>query len=365
MARKSKRTRQENRSYEQKINEPIAITPREYSGLQSAYDHFNKELFGGDLQDVFFTYQRKPHSDGHFAPDRFSSRNGKFNTGELALNPDRFVSKTDEQICQTLAQLMVQVWQHSRGTLPSRGYHDGAWAEAMKNIGLYPSSTGAPGGSETGQRMSSYILRDGRFSRAYAELAATGWELNLESAPRVGGKKKKDDSKTPFSCAVCGWNMWGKPDSKMTCTRCVIPVMEAELGAAAAAAIALVERYQLRTADASVSIAPAAMPTPLPLFEPPPSYEPTPSPSYDEIAPALASTEAESIKRKRGRPKGSKNRKLESVEQSKPRRGRPPKNKPIEVAAIVAPPSYERQPIVKRKRGRPKGSKNRPKELAA
>jgi hypothetical protein len=72
-------------------------------------------------------------------------------------------------------------------------------------------------------------------------------------------------------------------------------------------------------------------------------------------------------KRKRGRPPGSKNKKLESVEPPKPRRGRPPgsKNKPKEVAAIVASPSYEQQSILKRKRGRPKGSKNKPKQLAA
>ena len=118
MARKLERTRHPNQSYERTDDEPIAITPVEYSGLQEAYDHFNRVLFDGELSDadVFITYQRKPHSDGYFAPDRFSSRNGKFNAGELALNPDRFVDKTDKQICQTLARLMVQVWQYSRGT---------------------------------------------------------------------------------------------------------------------------------------------------------------------------------------------------------------------------------------------------------
>jgi hypothetical protein len=37
------------------------ITPAEYSGLQEAYDHFNKELFDGSLPDVFITYQRHAH----------------------------------------------------------------------------------------------------------------------------------------------------------------------------------------------------------------------------------------------------------------------------------------------------------------
>jgi hypothetical protein len=43
------------RSYERTTNKPVAITPIEYSGLQQVYDHFNKELFGGTLSDVFIT----------------------------------------------------------------------------------------------------------------------------------------------------------------------------------------------------------------------------------------------------------------------------------------------------------------------
>ena len=205
--------------------------------------------------------------------------------------------------------------------------------------------------------MSSYILPDGRFSRAYAELASTGWKLNLQSTPRAGGKKKKDDSKTPFCCAVCGWKMWGKPDSKMTCTQCVIPVLAVELGAASPDAIALVERYQLRAVDVMAAAVAETMPAPLPLFEPPPSYEPTPSPSYDEIVPAFAPTESEPVKRTRSRPKGSKN---------KPKRGRlkGSKNKPEVLVQSYKP--KEQPPILKRKRGRPPGSKNRPKaEIAA
>src|SRR5262245_5729472 len=89
------------RSYERTADEPIAITPVEYSGLQDAYDHFNKELFSGKLPDVFITYQRKAHSSGYFAPDRFSGRTGQFGKHELALNPDGFIGQSDKQVCQT------------------------------------------------------------------------------------------------------------------------------------------------------------------------------------------------------------------------------------------------------------------------
>jgi hypothetical protein len=32
-----------------RMKKASAITPVEYGGLQEAYDHFNKELFGGKL----------------------------------------------------------------------------------------------------------------------------------------------------------------------------------------------------------------------------------------------------------------------------------------------------------------------------
>jgi hypothetical protein len=69
-----KRRKSRRGSYERPIDQPVAITPIEYGGLQDAYDHFNAELFGGSLVDVFITYQRKAHSHGYFSPDRFSGR---------------------------------------------------------------------------------------------------------------------------------------------------------------------------------------------------------------------------------------------------------------------------------------------------
>jgi hypothetical protein len=43
------------RSYDRPDNQPSAITPIEYGGLQEAYDHFNAALFDGMLPDVFIT----------------------------------------------------------------------------------------------------------------------------------------------------------------------------------------------------------------------------------------------------------------------------------------------------------------------
>jgi hypothetical protein len=214
----SKRIVPTKQSYHRK-----AITPIEYSGLQEAYDHFTAELFGGELPDVFITYQRQAHSHGYFSPDRFSGRLDNSGNHELALNPDGFINQTDEQICQTLVHEMVHVWQHAHGAPSKRGYHNKQWAGLMKAIGLQPSSTGMVGGKETGQRMNDYIIPGGPFAKAYAKLAATGWKLNLQSAARPGPEVKPDESKTPFICPDCGEKkkkFWGKPRSTWVCLEC-------------------------------------------------------------------------------------------------------------------------------------------------
>jgi hypothetical protein len=199
----------------------IAITPVEYTGLQEAYDHFNAGLFDGALGDVFITYQRRAHSRGYFSADRFSGRVGAFGKHELALNPDHFVSRSDEEICSTLAHEMTHVWQHQHGKPSSRGYHNREWAAKMKAIGLQPSNTGAVGGKETGQRMTHYVIAGGPFQVAFVKLAASGWRLSLESAHR-SGPKGGINSKTKFTCVSCGQNAWGKPDLAILCELCAV-----------------------------------------------------------------------------------------------------------------------------------------------
>jgi ribosomal protein S27E len=208
---------------------PLAITPVEYGGLQQAYDHFNRELFGGGLPDVFITYQRRAHSRGYFSADRFSARVGEFGKHELALNPDHFIGRSDEDICSTLGHEQCHVWQEVNGTAPKRAYHNKEWAAKMESIGLQPSSDGAIGGKRTGQHMSHYIIPAGRFAQSFARLAATGWKLNLQSAPHRPADKAPN-SKTKFTCPECRQNVWGKPDTEVSCTPCGIPMQAAANG---------------------------------------------------------------------------------------------------------------------------------------
>lgn len=214
-----------------------AITPVEYGGLQKAVDHFKAELFEDALPDVLITYQRRAHSAGYFSPGRFSGRADKPGAHELALNPDVFTGQTDEEICQKLVHEMAHAWQHAYGKPSASGYHNREWVRKMKEVGLQPSSTGEIGGKEIGSWIMDYVIPDGPFAKAFAKLAATGWKMNLESAPRTGSKggggpknggggpEAGGSSKTKVTCPRCGQNAWGKPDLAISCTPCGTPMM--------------------------------------------------------------------------------------------------------------------------------------------
>jgi hypothetical protein len=201
----------------------LALTPREYFGLQEAFTFLNVKLFESALPDVFLTLQRRAKSGGYFSPDRFTLRSGVGERQhEVALNPDIFTAKTDEFIVSILCHEMVHLWQHVRGVAPKHaGYHDKQWAAKMESLGLMPSNNGMVGGRRTGIRMQHYILEGGLFQQVFAELAGSGWKLHLESTP-YRGDARAPSSKTKFTCSTCGQNVWGKPDTAVTCTPCGI-----------------------------------------------------------------------------------------------------------------------------------------------
>jgi len=194
------------------------ITTSQYRSFQAAFDYFNSRLFSGSLPRLLITLQRHGGTNGYFAPNRFVGRAaGGDSTHELALNPDNFTGRTDEEVLSTLNHEMVHLWQQVYGHPPRRGYHNKEFAAEMKRIGLHPSSTGQPGGKETGGRITHYIIPDGPFAKAYRELAKTGFRLDWQSKPP---DRKQRQSKTKFTCPSCGQNAWAKPDAKLLCAAC-------------------------------------------------------------------------------------------------------------------------------------------------
>ena len=135
------------------------------------------------------------------------------------MNPDCFSGRQDEAILSTLVHEMTHVWQHTHGTPSRKSYHDRQWASKMKEVGLYPSSTGEPGGKETGQSVTHYIVAGGRYANAYAKLQAKGFLLHWQSAA-PGKEARAKASKTKFVCPECEQNAWAKPDAQLIFGEC-------------------------------------------------------------------------------------------------------------------------------------------------
>lgn len=213
-----------------KDDQPAVTTP-EYGTLEDGYSFFNDALFDGQLPPVLITLHRHPRARGYFSPKGFRRRNtgGKY-VHEVALNPDSFVDRTDEEILSTLGHEIVHVWQHEYG-FPGRGrYHNREWAAKMFAIGLMPSSTGKPGGAVTGDRVSHYIIEGGPFSRVCREFLKTH-QLVWESA---AGKKEQGERKSTREKLTCPnrhvngrpVNAWSKPGTRLLCEMCYLETRE-------------------------------------------------------------------------------------------------------------------------------------------
>lgn len=201
-------------------------TSRTYASLTTAYDFFNAELFGGQLPPCLITMQRHKGAYGYFSGERFRNVADQADvTDEIALNPAHFAERRPEQTLSTLVHEMAHLWQHHYGKPPRKAYHDKQWAAKMREVGLIPTSTGAPGGKETGQKVTHIIEEGGAYARACAKLLAEHPAILYHD--RAGddeegrkARKKKAASKTKYTCESCGANAWAKPNTNLWCGDC-------------------------------------------------------------------------------------------------------------------------------------------------
>ncbi len=113
----------------------------------------------------------------------------------------------------------------------------------MKEVSLIPSSTGLPGGKQTGQRMTHYIAKGGLFANAFYKmpeafiLPFTTMANVSDRLGLLGGVFKpsgvdktlinnKKKYKTKYHCSICKVNVWGKPELKIICGICDVPFAE-------------------------------------------------------------------------------------------------------------------------------------------
>jgi hypothetical protein len=193
-----------------------------YLSLDDAFTFFNERLFGDRLPTCLITLQRHRSAYGYFWFEKFGQRReDESKVDEIALNPSHFRERTLEQSLSTLVHEMTHLEQHHFGKPSRNGYHNKQWGDYMKAVGLYPSSTGAPGGKETGQKVSHYIIDKGLFAQACRELLERGFSLDyVERLGDVKEAKKKDTSKTKFTCPQCEANAWAKLGIHLVCGDC-------------------------------------------------------------------------------------------------------------------------------------------------
>jgi predicted SprT family Zn-dependent metalloprotease len=210
------------------IADPTRVT---YADLATAYDFFNHCLFAGRLPHCLITMQRRWGAYGYFDGDRFGTPTDAEVTDEIALNPTHFRNRTIEDNLSTLVHEQVHLAQHHFGKPGERGYHNRQWARLMMAIGLIPSATGAPGGEQTGYRMSHYILPDGPFDRACRELLTRGFTIRYVERPvepegseaeakEKEARKRKASSKTKYTCPNGHETAWAKPAAWLVCGHC-------------------------------------------------------------------------------------------------------------------------------------------------
>lgn len=153
-------------------------THEAYAELQAAFDHFNRTLFGGMLEQPLFTLQRERRTYGYCSRQRFVSRSSGTLVDEIAMNPAYFAVRSIRETLSTLVHEMVHQWQFHHGNPGRRGYHNTEWANKMEAVGLMPSNTGRPGGQRTGEQMTHYVIDGGPFDMQCEALLTDAFTLS-------------------------------------------------------------------------------------------------------------------------------------------------------------------------------------------
>ena len=188
------------------------------SELQRAFDFFNEKLFGNRLPRALITYTKRKNVFGHFGAVRWQDTEENF-ADEIALNPEKFRSRPVEEVLSTLVHEMTHQEQFHFGKPSRNGYHNKAWGVLMRRVGLIPSSTGEPGGKETGQKVSHYIDEGGPFDLAVRELVSEGYKLTWASPPPPLAAQSKSGY-VPYLCMGCGARVRGKRGLFIGCREC-------------------------------------------------------------------------------------------------------------------------------------------------
>lgn len=194
-------------------------TTLQYGSLQAAYDYFNEKLFDNELAPCMITLQHHRGANGYFHAEQWRTQEEKAQVlHQITLNPHQLHRGLRETL-GTLVHEMCHLWQQDHGKPSRRAYHNKEWGTKMKAVGLYPSSTAEPGGKETGQKMSHYILEGGAYEYWFHRMP-DAIKLPWIGACAAEKKKNKKANKVKYCCPSCDLNAWGKAGLALKCVDC-------------------------------------------------------------------------------------------------------------------------------------------------
>ncbi len=220
------------------------ITTIQFKTLDDLYRFYNQAIFGGELSDCIVNMSRHGGAYGFFAANRWRGENEtKKIIHEISINPD-FMNRDDIEWHSTLVHEMCHLWQEDFGKPSRGGYHNRQWADKMIQVGLMPTDTGEPGGQLTGQRVTHYIIPDGKFEQVFKTLSSedlqnlrlrykptlaamsgkpftvgTSGNDNTDNTEAEGGEESRSGKRKKYTCS-CGCNVWGKSGLILKCGIC-------------------------------------------------------------------------------------------------------------------------------------------------
>jgi predicted SprT family Zn-dependent metalloprotease len=213
-------------------------TADQFGAYRAMFQHFNRELFDGQLPEPLLNFSRGPQSTvAFFAFERWLNSTSQARTHEISLNPRHLADGSACDTAQSLVHEMVHQWQYTYGTPGRKGYHNREWSEKMVAVGLQPidAKTGKP--AMSAHSMSDAVISGGEFERAFTALPAAAllpWScVEAQRAPATpapaptggeGGEAEGDEpaqpkprNKSKYTCPVCNANVWGKPGMSLAC----------------------------------------------------------------------------------------------------------------------------------------------------
>ena len=193
-------------------------TTETYTALETAFGHFNAELFGKRLPPVMFTLTRRTGAHGYFHAEQFKHRADGDQTHEIALNPNT-MDRDIRAVLSTLVHEMTHLEQQEYGTPSKGGHHNMEWARMMMAVGLTPTDTGVEGGKMTGRKVTHMIDEGGPFDVALEGLGPD-FDIPYFTQPRAKAEKKRDLSKVKHTCPSCDAKAWAKMGSRLICGDC-------------------------------------------------------------------------------------------------------------------------------------------------